>query len=588
MSLQARTRASVQAELDLHTTADDVCVCVCARVRVCVCVCVCMCTCVRVCVCVCVYVYVYVWTCLRVYIRVCVSECVYVSPDHSWRQKQKAYICTHDKFHLHLSTHAAWARNCIERYMDIQKVFIIMCMWSIFNLVQIQRSFETWNDYLRESYIHRIGQFLFFLWLANLRTMGYNGRTIQRDLSTFFLASTFRKFFGLLRVLDQVYGQPGQIEEGIEIAFHLFNTFLSSQLVKYRPEYFSAHLACCGFAELGFSSRLYGSRFKTTSSTLYDFLVGVEFIIVTLLHQLADKFHREVFSKKAADEAKKFQDAWLKCREKHPNAVTEITKMCKRITALLDQGREEGIQKLTWYGLCIAVLEERVGRWSLLCKGKARQKITDLDLLMADAGAINEAFQEIISEISFKCCDVNHSSGLEFIAGPVKQPTRTLQKLVRRYRRDVGCLTDLVRCTVIADNSLENVKDFLQLIHSMSLVGLDASLEEKGQGSRQWPRERLGEQVDTGDEIFRITALENRFDPSYDRRANMEYRDLALNIEVGWLISRGTVSFQKVRDWRRLNCMTHICEIEIRTRAGHECAVVGHQEYVKLRDGLSM
>jgi hypothetical protein len=68
--------------------------------------------------------------------------------------------------------------------------------------------------------------------------MGYNGRTIQRDLSTFFLASTLRKFFGLLRVYRTVRVYPGQMEEGIEIAFHLFNTFLSSQLVKYRPEYF--------------------------------------------------------------------------------------------------------------------------------------------------------------------------------------------------------------------------------------------------------------------------------------------------------------------------------------------------------------
>jgi hypothetical protein len=121
----------------------------------------------------------------------------------------------------------------------------------------------------------------------------------------------------------------------------------------------------------------------------------------------------------------------------------------------------------------------------------------------------------------------------------------------------------------------------------MSEVVMDTSLEEQGQGSRQRPRERLGKQVDAGDEIFRITALENRFDPSCDDSANMGYRDLALNIEVGWL-SRDNVSFQKVRDRRRVNCMTHICEIQIRTRAINECAVEGHQEYFELRDGLSM
>ncbi len=154
---------------------------------------------------------------------------------------------------------------------------------------------------------------------------GRPGRN-EKDLSTFFLASTFRKGFGLLRV----YGRPGQNEEGIEVAFHMFNIFLASQLVTYRQEYFSAHLMCCSFAELGFSSRLVGSPFKTTSSTLYDFLV-----IAIVLHQLADKFQREIFSKNAAAEAKRFKGAWLKCREKHPNAFTELTKLCKKLLCSL-------------------------------------------------------------------------------------------------------------------------------------------------------------------------------------------------------------------------------------------------------------
>jgi hypothetical protein len=44
--------------------------------------------------------------------------------------------------------------------------------------------------------------------------------------------------------------------------------------------------------------------------------------------------------------------------------------------------------------------------------------------------------------------------------------------------------------------------------------------------NRDRPSQRLGVQDDTGDEIFRITTLENRFDPSYDYLANMGYRDL--------------------------------------------------------------
>jgi hypothetical protein len=83
-----------------------------------------------------------------------------------------------------------------------------------------------------------------------------------------------------------------------------------------------------------------------------------------------------------------------------------------------------------------------------------------------------------------------------------------------------------------------------------------------------------------------MTALENRFDPSYDYLASMGYRDLALNVEVGWIMQKGMVSIQKVRDWRPLNCITHICEIQVRTRSFHNCAIAG--EYLTLRDGLSI
>jgi hypothetical protein len=217
-------------------------------------------------------------------------------------------------------------------------------------------------------------------------------------------------------------------------------------------------------------------------------------------------------------------------------------------------------------------------------KSKARQNTIDLDLLMENAGAMNDCFQDLVSDIGFNGCSVNRSAGLEFVSGPVKQPMRTLEKLVRTYRRDVACLTDLVRCTVIAD-SLGNVGDFIQLLYSMSVVGLDAPFEEEGKRSRL----RVGGQLDSGDEIFRITALENRFDPSdADETSNMSsmrhgYRGLTLNVEVGWLMSSDVSSdvsfqkdvssdvlFQKVRDWRRLNCTTHICEIVVRTRAIHE------------------
>ena len=111
------------------------------------------------------------------------------------------------------------------------------------------------------------------------------------------------------------------------------------------------------------------------------------------------------------------------------------------------------------------------------------------------------------------------------------------------------------------------------------MVGLDASSSEEVNCSK----ERPGEQLDTGDELFRFTVIENRFDPLYDDETSMGYRDLALNIEVGWSVRSRTVSIQKVRDWRRLGCITHICEIRIRTRSGHACALEGHQDCLVFR-----
>jgi hypothetical protein len=326
-----------------------------------------------------------------------------------------------------------------------------------------------------------------------------------------------------------------------------------------------------------------------TSGALAEFLtltIAPTFIFLSLFVRSLESSPKVVYGKKVRDKMMKFRIALQESSGSDPEALAEITDMCKEISGGLNQQRHDALQMLSLFGKARAYLDERVGRWSLrVRKGKlkARQKCTDIDLLIANAGAINESFQDLVSEIGFNSCSVKNSAGLEFVAGPVKQPRRTLEKLVRRYRRDVGCLTDLVRCTVIAD-SLENVKDFLELLYSTSVVGLDTSSSEEGNCSK----ERPGEQLDSGDELFRITAIENRFDPAYDDETSMGYRDLALNIEVGWSVSSGTVSIQKVRDWRRLGCITHICEIRIRTRSCHVCALEGQQDYLTYRDGRTM
>jgi hypothetical protein len=356
----------------------------------------------------------------------------------------------------------------------------------------------------------------------------------------------------------------GKHEQAMWIAFHMLDCFVATINLTYRPEYYQFGLISFAFTEPFVASNIGAAPLM------------ISFLCINYIYW--DSLNRLIFGAKAIGHATRFLDSWLECSERNPDTVTELAKLCKGITARLDMQREEALQMLPWYRKVQAYLDQRVGRWSL---GKARQKITDLDLLMVHAGSINEPFLDLVSDLVSNGSSVNHRTGLEFVAGPVKQPMRTLQKLVRRYRRDVGRLTDLVRCIIIAD-SLEDVKHVLQILLSMSMVGLDTSFEENG-------NQIFTNVVFSGDQIFRITALENKFDPSYNANSStlMGYRDLTLNVEVGWLISNGLVSFQKVRNWQRLNCLIHICEIQIRIRSIHTCAVQGHKEYVILRDGLS-
>jgi len=302
--------------------------------------------------------------------------------------------------------------------------------------------------------------------------------------------------------------------------------------------------------------------------------------LIIILHM----FRRMFTQTEATVEFIKYQSAWEECinysketANDGRRALEVIGEHARCIRSRLSQQMQEARNGLSLQGKVFAWLdwlEERSGRWSLRGEGKGRQEESNLDLLMRHAGTVNEAFQDLISEISFNGCSVNRRAGLEFLTGPVKQPMRILEKLVRKYRRDVGCLTDLVRCTVVAD-SLVEVMDFFLLIESMSVVGL-------AENTRQDPFDKLGEQ------IFRITSVVNRFDDAWDDERSMGYRDLCLNVEVGWIISNeGVLTFQKVCDWTKLGCITHICEIQVRSRILHTIALERHSQYCHLRNQLS-
>jgi hypothetical protein len=115
-------------------------------------------------------------------------------PNHLAHLQQQValHTYTHTDFHFPLSIHAVgltvWAKNCVERYMEVQIIFIILSVAFLYNLVQMQKKYVTWYDYCQESFVHNVETFLIVLWSANLRLLGYNGRTIQKDLALFQLA----------------------------------------------------------------------------------------------------------------------------------------------------------------------------------------------------------------------------------------------------------------------------------------------------------------------------------------------------------------------------------------------------------------
>ena len=97
--------------------------------------------------------------------------------------------------------------------------------------------------------------------------------------------------------------------------------------------------------------------------------------------------------------------------------------------------------------------------------------------------------------------------------------------------------------------------------------------------------------------MIRITRIKNRFDPEYDASAlSGGYRDLSLNVEVGWVKHDKGLEFVPVDEWSdRMGLKRHICEIQIHvekvfeaTGRYHRASVTqGVRNYRTYRDLMS-
>ncbi|KAJ1473643.1 hypothetical protein T484DRAFT_1835297, partial [Baffinella frigidus] len=134
-----------------------------------------------------------------------------------------------------------------------------------------------------------------------------------------------------------------------------------------------------------------------------------------------------------------------------PQVTEGLRRLAGGIALELQEQRQLAVRSLRVVRRVMAFLNQRVGRWSL-ARGhsiKARQAHGNINLLFDEAAMVNEPFLDLIASL---VSGIVRNIGLALLRGPVKRPARALQKLVRLYGRDVAMLTDLVRCTVIAED----------------------------------------------------------------------------------------------------------------------------------------
>ncbi len=153
-------------------------------------------------------------------------------------------------------------------------IFTVLSVALLYNVVQMQTKFVTWSDYCQESYVHRVEEFFTVLWLANLKRLGYNGRTAMTNFVLLESAITIRKGIAF----GQVYGNPGKNAEAIQLLCHMLFCFCNACLIKYRPEYFTLWTSSFALSEL-----LVTSKLLTAPSLL---------IFVSLCTALRETWHR--------------------------------------------------------------------------------------------------------------------------------------------------------------------------------------------------------------------------------------------------------------------------------------------------------
>jgi hypothetical protein len=146
-----------------------------------------------------------------------------------------------------------------------------------------------------------------------------------------------------------------------------------------------------------------------------------------------------------------------------------------------------------------------------------------------------------------------------------------MHRFDRSYRRDVGSLTDLVRCTIMVDGCKELLRVW-EAISGKSVVSICSSGKHGDKSENK---------------MFRLVGVKNRFKADYDDRESAGYRNMSISVEVGWEVVQGAVVFKPVSNWGSVK--RHICELQVHLTGinGDHDSPEKHRNYVEWRNTLT-
>jgi hypothetical protein len=232
--------------------------------------------------------------------------------------------------------------------------------------------------------------------------------------------------------------------------------------------------------------------------------------------------------------------------------------------------------------------------------GKRLQHIKFIDELFRDAQQLNNLFHTEIKSLLQQ-----YGDACEFIPGPIKTPSRAIEKLVRRYlvatgsilpflfilafvdsryashdpfvcryRREPERLTDLVRCRIFFKD-IRYILAFVQDIQKRSwgqnrAASQAETYEPTGQDGSNVPR------------FFKICGLKNRLNPDDNAEETYGFRDLQFNLEMGFQNGKIVPCQESLPAVWGPGIKRHICEVQVLMKNFAE--VMERHEYSTLRD----